>query len=578
QIPLGISSNYVQSWDTTAAFRELYQNWKDSILDTFSVNRHAFQPCYSEDEGFISITLQIPSGDTGEKQTLGFIRYEKESGTVTVANACAQLQPEALQLGNTSKQINSSLAGCHGEGLKIAAMVLSRKGHRFNIYSNNCTWSFVFRGLSDRQLHCLLVPSTAVTPSDETNFAHDMDCFRPRIWRDVCVTIGSGDKPLSDGVSLDIFKSWLNVSLDIRGLSYPSAIVETDHGDLILDPKFQALDVRSYKFGYNFANGKVNRDRQRLVDTSEEANLLRQIWEAAIQKDEAVVLPRYVDLLRNFPSAPDVESADQLLESSTRSLIWKFLLSEAKGSDFYYCERYGSQSIEKIKNGLKKNPACLPDTLWNMLRSDSLIRTAHEEQIHLFQKATVCKAPVTIFARNIERGLKATLSLWMETKEMKIQFVNSENNDVDIVVDRNKKTLNIHQRWLSYEETHGKYRCRDFVPNDRFVCDHIIEEMIRAILGFIKSNEPGCLQVSWRHGETDCKTITFSDLNFTRAYFPMIARNWKSSFYGVPPSPVFPMGPTIVPQKRIEQIVAAQQAAKRLRPVKLPQKNRGVPT
>jgi hypothetical protein len=35
--------------------------------------------------------------------------------------------------------------------------------------------------------------------------------------------------------------------------------------------------------------------------------------------------------------------ADRLLESSTRVLIWNYLLNEADGRKFYFCQRTGSQ-------------------------------------------------------------------------------------------------------------------------------------------------------------------------------------------------------------------------------------------
>ena len=65
---------------------------------------------------------------------------------------------------------------------------------------------------------------------------------------------------------------------------------------------------------------------------------MRQIWEAAIGQYEASMLPVYVNLLRNFPRAPDVELAERLLEAPTKSLIWKRLLQEANGEQFYYSE------------------------------------------------------------------------------------------------------------------------------------------------------------------------------------------------------------------------------------------------
>ena len=158
--------------------------------------------------------------------------------------------------------------------------------------------------------------------------------LRSRIDRDVTVVIGARRHRKDQPVSLAMFKEWMEMTLDVRGPSYPSHIIETDDGDLILDRRFQgkvyvkgmilsapASKSRVFKFGYNFANGIIGRDRQTLLGWREEADVVRRIWESAIRKHETVLLPIYVNLLRNFPQAADVESADRLLEDSTRSLV-----------------------------------------------------------------------------------------------------------------------------------------------------------------------------------------------------------------------------------------------------------------
>jgi hypothetical protein len=143
----------------------------------------------------------------------------------------------------------------------------------------------------------------------------------------------------------------LTVTLDVREFSHPSDVLETETGDLILDPDFHGQvylkgmllpysgsELKQYRFAYNFLHGKVNRDRQILVDRDEEANMVRRIWEAAIRKHHVAFLPIYVGLLRNFPEALDVESAAHFLELSTKHLIWKHLLCEAGEDKFFYNE------------------------------------------------------------------------------------------------------------------------------------------------------------------------------------------------------------------------------------------------
>jgi hypothetical protein len=171
-----------------------------------------------------------------------------------------------------------------------------------------------------------------------------------RIERDVTVTIGPERNKRRKKVTLEIFKKWLEVSLDIRGFFYPAHIIETGVGDIILDKRFSGkvyckgillldstTEAASYKMGYNFLTGIAHRGRLEMTCKEERSNLVRQMWEAAIGQDEAI-LPIYVDLLWNSPGAPDVERADHLLETCTRSLIWKYLLMKTNGEQFYYSE------------------------------------------------------------------------------------------------------------------------------------------------------------------------------------------------------------------------------------------------
>ncbi|KAH2247634.1 hypothetical protein KXW26_006740, partial [Aspergillus fumigatus] len=194
--------------------------------------------------------------------------------------------------------------------------------------------------------------------------------------------------------------------------------------DLIIDPRFRGktflkglllpasvLEARPFELSYNFVQGGVNRDRQRLVSRYEQADLVRRIWESAIRENEALILPLYVNLLRNFPRAPDVELADQLLDHVTRFRIWKYLLKDAGDEKFYFCQKTGSQSVVSITKSLMKEPAALPDTLWNLLRGVTPIRTAYEEQIDMFQNANVCECHRTLFAVTIKRALWASMAL-----------------------------------------------------------------------------------------------------------------------------------------------------------------------
>jgi hypothetical protein len=211
----------------------------------------------------------------------------------------------------------------------------------------NCNWRLSLQSLYGSRFCCVISPLKKTVANTQTDAADDMARLRSRIDRDIAVVIGARRHRKDQPVSVVVFRDWTGMILDVRGPSYPSHIIETDDGDLILDPRFHGKvyvkgmilsapvsRFRVFKFGYNFANG-YGRDRQRFV-RHEESDVVRRIWESAIQKYETVLLSIYVNLLRHFPRAADVESADRLLEGSTRSLVWKRLLRETENKRFYY--------------------------------------------------------------------------------------------------------------------------------------------------------------------------------------------------------------------------------------------------
>jgi hypothetical protein len=219
-------------------------------------------------------------------------------------------------------------------------------------------------GISIRVSHANLasiVPSphrASLVPSRRTG---------PRILRDCASRPGemlpyssAPDAPTScQPVASEEFLEWLQISLDIRDLSYPSSVVETSLGDLLFD---QSLHGRIYvhgviisgtnpsypfKLGYNFTQGKFTRDWRWLMDRRGMAERVYWIWESALQAHEDVLLPIYISLLRNTPAPMDVDLAVDLLLPSTISRIWTYLLHESKGKEFFYCETSGAQVCRK---------------------------------------------------------------------------------------------------------------------------------------------------------------------------------------------------------------------------------------
>lgn len=200
----------------------------------FSLSRFDFQPVYEDRGDCVAIVVPDHSNRGRQGRALGFIKYDKHSGCVTTSNSCAEMGLNVLELGYSSKRLDSNAAGCHGEGLKLAALVMVRSGLNVDLFASRNHWHF---GLLKSHFYCEIKPSDQ-NSSVGRDQAEDMFRLSPTNDRDVTLEIRAPPESKKNTLSLDDFHGWLAMTFDIRGLTHPSDILETDAGDLILDPKF----------------------------------------------------------------------------------------------------------------------------------------------------------------------------------------------------------------------------------------------------------------------------------------------------------------------------------------------------
>lgn len=100
---LPLSVNYVPSWGIVEAFRELFQNALDNQIEN-------------------------PNNE------MGFV-YNEETQTLSITNKSSSLEADSLLLGSTAKAGNNKTIGTHGEGYKLAFMVLLRNGKTVTVHN-----------------------------------------------------------------------------------------------------------------------------------------------------------------------------------------------------------------------------------------------------------------------------------------------------------------------------------------------------------------------------------------------------------------------------------------------------------
>lgn len=219
---LGMSLDYASSWGVAEGVREFFQN----ALDEEKEN---------------------------PENKMSFF-YNVEEGTISISNAKSKLTPKSLLMGSSTKRGNANLIGEHGEGYKVATVVLLRNGVTVRIYNNesNEVWE-------SRIVH-------------SKRYGSDIVCFdiRKEIFnkKDNLVIELSGITPK---MYEDIVKKnlWLQDSVgEKRRGDYGSVLLDKRYsGDLFVEGLFVCHNP-NIRWGYNLNANLVSLDRDRgLVDT-----------------------------------------------------------------------------------------------------------------------------------------------------------------------------------------------------------------------------------------------------------------------------------------------------------------------
>lgn len=125
---LTISTNYVPDWTFIEAFRELFQNAIDNEIEN-------------------------PENK---------MEFEFNDNTIRISNKTSVLEIDSLLLGNSTKQNSINTIGKHGEGYKIAFMVLLREGKGVKVYNYGKREIWEARLVKSKRFNGELIPTIFV--------------------------------------------------------------------------------------------------------------------------------------------------------------------------------------------------------------------------------------------------------------------------------------------------------------------------------------------------------------------------------------------------------------------------------
>ncbi|KAJ5608647.1 hypothetical protein N7528_009214 [Penicillium herquei] len=499
--PICLTSTTAPDWSEKEAFRELYQNWKDAIMQDHDLPPLGFPVVVTETDKEILITVTKPSlGDPTTTSYAGFICFKKTTGTIELTNFDSILDTKCLEIGYSSKVGDLRLIGHHGEGLKLAVLALSRRKYHIKLLANSCYWNFTFRGREERNLYYTVNPaSREKTHRLQVKFARREEQSFPRefianIWRDVSVVI-TRDSTVSRLNAVD-FWTWMQITIDINP---PPGLIRTLAGDLIVDEAYKGkIYVKGIRYevcdghdeglmiGYNLGTGFINRER-RIAICGVSQRVIAEIWARAIETGASSIVALYSQILMENPDATDVRDIEHMVNNETAKKVWSHLHEDAKARGlFYYPQNTKGLAAENIRTYLRLQPAPMPVALWRLLRKFQLISSTDEELLSRLKNTKMIQVPNTLFSRQVDRSLRGTLAAEEQTKALKVVYVEGWKGGLALGLIQG--VLYVHQQWLDPGRMNDTC-CPPAPVHDDAHFEHVIEDIISDALSLLHRHE-----------------------------------------------------------------------------------------
>lgn len=299
---LSISTGYVPDWGITEAFRELFQN----ALDNEIKNPENKMIC----------------------------SYNEEEQTITICNKTSKLTSESLLLGSSTKADDDETIGQHGEGYKIAFMILLRNNKKITVYNYGAREIWQVRLVKSKKYNNQLV--TTVFVDKEAVWKRVPDC-------DLTIKV--------EGITAEEYKDIVKKNLHLRTDTVERYDIPSK-GAILLDARERGNiyvkglfvnKIDSLHYGYDFEPSVIKLDRDRkLVDSfnvSWESSLL---WKYAASKDS-----KMTDLMVDMVKHNVLDTAYLDSRSTCNSSIEQAIY-DAIGEDFINC--YGDDAVPVINN------------------------------------------------------------------------------------------------------------------------------------------------------------------------------------------------------------------------------------
>lgn len=327
---LSISTEYVPDWGLVEAFRELFQN----ALDNETVN---------------------PENKMGWS-------YDDKNLQVVISNKTSTLDTKSLLLGSGTKHDRTDTIGKHGEGYKIAFMVLLRngKGIRVENYGANEIWGV--RLVKSRKYNGCMVP---------TVFVNKEPIWKKKPNNDLTIIV--------DNITPEEYETLVNKNLHLR--KEVSRLDNADYGGVLTDKSEQGniyvnglyvTHLDGFKYGYDFTPSIMSLDRDRkLVDSFNVEYYASKIWNKLSVSNEQA---REIATKLIYDEARDIKYVNLVMDFShdlSDSVTQKFIDDNGENA---VPVTSNSEYDTVINNGFG-NPIIVSERMKSVLSRSTILKT-----------------------------------------------------------------------------------------------------------------------------------------------------------------------------------------------------------
>lgn len=283
------------------------------------------------------------------------INYDEDKKTLTITNKESTLQRSTISMGCTTKRDDENSIGTHGEGYKVALLVLKRLGKNIviNNYKKNEKWEAVFE--------------------KDKNYDNE-EVLKIKITKYIFKRLPDHDLSWKiSNVSLDDWNSIQDKCLvfqeKIHAYNFENSSILLDEkfkGHIFINGLFVEKTKQPFEFGYNLSPKQIHLDRdRRSVDSFDLRIVASSLISKAGNNCSKELLDRIINSIKE--NKPDIE------------FLTSFLKKDANLSDNLlntFIEEYGKNSYpvssQSESERLKIVNPNLKPVIVNKVYSDSL--------------------------------------------------------------------------------------------------------------------------------------------------------------------------------------------------------------